>query len=175
MTDCVPVGGQSGLLFSCVSSEHSAVGVLASSACPSLYSPSSSAVRPLRLTSASHQWVLLSPGSQITLASGQFWSPSSPCPIKMEEEQRLRSRSLFLHSSLWVSFRPGLYPHLPGHCPCKGRALLDSLLPGLRAVRSLGPSGLGAHGFTAANPGARHHPLCVITLCLHLPNLPLCK
>ena len=63
----------------------------------------------------------------------------------------------------------------PGHCPRKGRALLDSLLPGLRAVRSLGPSGLGAHGFTAANPGARHHLLCVITLCLHLPNLPLCK
>ena len=79
MTDCVPFGGRSGLLFSCVSSEHSTVGVLASSPCPSLYSPSSSAVCPPRLTSASHQWVLLSPGSQITLASGQFWSPS---PLK---------------------------------------------------------------------------------------------
>ena len=123
---------------------------------------------------------ITSVGSSIPWIPDNFgqWTvlvPFPALPHKNGGRTRLRSRSLFLYSSLWVSFRPGLYPYLPGHCPCKGRALLDSLLPGLWAVRSLGPSGLGAHGFTAANPGARHQPLCVITLCLHLPNLPLCK
>ena len=39
------------MLFSC---EHSMVGVLAASTCPSLHSPSSAAVRPLRLISVRH-------------------------------------------------------------------------------------------------------------------------
>ena len=120
---------------------------------------------------ASHQWVLLSPGSQLSLASGQFRSPS---PHRNGGITETEVRSLFVHSSLWVSSDQVCTPS-PGHCRCKGRALLGSLLPGLRAVRSLGPSGLGAQGFTAANPGAHHHPLCVITLCLHLRNLPPCK
>ena len=153
--------GLARMLFSCESSEHSMVGVLASSTCPSLHSTASSAVCPLRLISVHHV-----SGFFYVLDPSWVWPVDNSGPLpptKTEEEQRLRSRSLSVHSSLWVSFRPGLYLHPPGRCPCNGRALWDSRLPGLGAVHPLGPSGLGAHGFTAANPGARR------THCAWLP------
>lgn len=115
MTDSVLCWGWAGMLFSCESSEHSMVGVLASSTCPSLHSASSSAVCPLRLISVHHI-----SGFFYALDPSWVWPVNSSGPLpptKTEEEQRLRSRSLSVHSSLWVSFRPGLYLHPQAAAP----------------------------------------------------------